>query len=314
MFSPGAAAAGPELRISPSRTVTAPLTSSSSPAGCLCPSCCRVQVLMSEHLVECGLYLFKYLRQLQVEACYEGSFPLQVGTARLSCLAGVTRCRVAQQLRRRPDRPRPRPALKTAKTRPSPAAVPPAPSPPAAVPVQRAAAGARPRLLLVDLPQALLSAHRSAQQVCRHRFGGVGGVGGGLGGELTDRGRLLLTHTQSLPTGKRRICRNRSLSPAPCHHPCPRPSSCPPPSPPQDPDVPSHRCQPRAAVRPGAGGAHRRRLGGAGSAEAGRAGAVKPAPAWLNNPNPPPANPAHCPEKGLATGGLFIRTCCIPHT
>ena len=39
---------------------------------------------MSEHLVECGLYLFKYLRQLQVEACYEGSFPLQV------CTAGLT--------------------------------------------------------------------------------------------------------------------------------------------------------------------------------------------------------------------------------
>ena len=39
---------------------------------------------MSEHLVECGLYLFKYLRQLKVEACYEGSFPLQV------CTAGLT--------------------------------------------------------------------------------------------------------------------------------------------------------------------------------------------------------------------------------
>lgn len=33
---------------------------------------------MTEHLTECGLYLFRYLRQLQVEACQEGSFPLQV--------------------------------------------------------------------------------------------------------------------------------------------------------------------------------------------------------------------------------------------
>ncbi len=33
---------------------------------------------MTEHLMECGLYLFRYLRQLQVEACCEGSFPLQV--------------------------------------------------------------------------------------------------------------------------------------------------------------------------------------------------------------------------------------------
>lgn len=37
---------------------------------------------MTEHLTECGLYLFRYLRQLQVEACCEGSFPLQV---RLCC-------------------------------------------------------------------------------------------------------------------------------------------------------------------------------------------------------------------------------------
>lgn len=33
---------------------------------------------MTEHLTECGLYLFRYLRQLQVEACYEGQFPLEV--------------------------------------------------------------------------------------------------------------------------------------------------------------------------------------------------------------------------------------------
>ena len=33
---------------------------------------------MTEHLTECGLYLFRYLRQLQVEACYEGAFPAEV--------------------------------------------------------------------------------------------------------------------------------------------------------------------------------------------------------------------------------------------
>lgn len=38
---------------------------------------------MTEHLTECGLYLFRYLRQLQVEACYEGAFPVEVGP----CLA-----------------------------------------------------------------------------------------------------------------------------------------------------------------------------------------------------------------------------------
>lgn len=36
------------------------------------------QVHVSEHLLECGLYLFKYLRQLQVQACLEGKFPFQV--------------------------------------------------------------------------------------------------------------------------------------------------------------------------------------------------------------------------------------------
>eukprot|EP00887_Chlorella_sp_A99_P003478 scaffold7.g3478.t1 len=34
------------------------------------------KVLMSDHLVECGMHLFKYLRQLQVEAAYDGRFPL----------------------------------------------------------------------------------------------------------------------------------------------------------------------------------------------------------------------------------------------
>lgn len=47
---------------------------------------------MTEHLTDCGLYLFRYLRQLQVDACCEGSFPLQVrrrGTLRLAGILGV---------------------------------------------------------------------------------------------------------------------------------------------------------------------------------------------------------------------------------
>lgn len=36
---------------------------------------------MTDHLMDCGLFLFRYLRQLQVEAAYEGEFPLKVGRA-----------------------------------------------------------------------------------------------------------------------------------------------------------------------------------------------------------------------------------------
>lgn len=47
---------------------------------------------VSEHLLECGLYLFKYLRQLQVQACLEGKFPFQVRRE-----AGGPHSAVAQQ-------------------------------------------------------------------------------------------------------------------------------------------------------------------------------------------------------------------------
>ena len=57
-------------------------TAAKEAASCPAPSSrlppTPLQVHMSEHLIEGGLYLFKYLRQLQVEACYDGSFPLQV--------------------------------------------------------------------------------------------------------------------------------------------------------------------------------------------------------------------------------------------
>lgn len=46
------------------------------------------QVHMSEHLIECGLTLFKYLRQLQTQACCEGRFPMQVSRQRSGRVGG----------------------------------------------------------------------------------------------------------------------------------------------------------------------------------------------------------------------------------
>ena len=47
---------------------------------------------MSEHLTECGLYLFRYLRGLQVEAAYEGAFPMQARCCTLGAWAWRLLC------------------------------------------------------------------------------------------------------------------------------------------------------------------------------------------------------------------------------
>lgn len=57
------------------RTVARPAADRRSPVSCPLR---LLQVYMTEHLNECGLHLFKCLRQLQVQACCEGKFPIQV--------------------------------------------------------------------------------------------------------------------------------------------------------------------------------------------------------------------------------------------
>jgi hypothetical protein len=51
--------------------IARPLPPSPPPSAAPAPA----QVQMTEHLIDCGLCLFKYLRRLQVAACAAGRFP-----------------------------------------------------------------------------------------------------------------------------------------------------------------------------------------------------------------------------------------------
>ena len=72
---PGARAMGRAGGRAPAGIPCVPVRHPDTRRGSCVPARCLLQVYMTEHLIECGLYLFKYLRSLQVRTAARAPGP-----------------------------------------------------------------------------------------------------------------------------------------------------------------------------------------------------------------------------------------------